>query len=128
MVYPGVAVQLAPWCFVALIYIVISWSFGDGPLGWPLRLFIAAGAAAAVGGSVFIGVMWYDILYNGRRADLGTLILAFILGVSIAAGTLIGALLSTGTPGGARRVLRWAGPIGIVGSLAVVIYGFFYRW
>ncbi|MFO0577296.1 MAG: hypothetical protein U1A78_25095 [Polyangia bacterium] len=128
MVYPGVAAQLAPRCFAALIHTVIGRSLGAGPLGWPLRLFIAAGAAMAVGGSTFIGVIWYDMIRNGRRADLGTLLLAFILGVGLAAGTLLGAFLSAGAPGGARRRGRWAGPVGALGSIAVVLYGFFYRW
>lgn len=128
MVYPGVAAQLAPWCLAALMYTVIGRSLGEGPLGWPLRLFVAAGAAMAVGGSAFIGVIWYDMIRNGRRADLGTILLGFILGVGLAAGTLLGAFLSAGAPGGARRVVRWAGPVGLLASIAVVLYGFFYRW
>lgn len=128
MVYPGVAAQLAPWCLAALIYTLIGRSLGEGPVGWPLRLFVAAGAAVSVGGSAFIGVIWYDMLRNGRRADLGTILLAMILGVSLAAGTLIGAFLSAGAPGGARRVVRWAGPLGGLGSIAAVLYGLFHRW
>jgi hypothetical protein len=123
-----VAAQLAPWCFAALIYTVIGRSLGDGPLGWPLRLFVAAGAAVAVGGSALIGVIWYDMLRSGRRADLGTLLLALLLGVGLAAGTLLGASLSAGAPGGARQVVRGAGPVGVLGSIAVVLYGLFYRW
>lgn len=128
MVYPRVAEQLSPWFLAALIYTAVGWSLGDGPLGWPQRILVAAGAAASFGGSAFIGVIWYDMIRHGRRADFGAVLLALILGVSVAAGTLVGALIAAGAPGGARRVVRWAGPVGIAGSLALVTYGFFHRW